>query len=321
MLTANQQEVVIDMDVSEQRRLVDRRLKRKFGSHKVLYSKYLPKIPEGAEREYLRLADAYMRLLKEELEVALPKLKAAYKQNRDTVVAQARRADDETDLILAIAVIFTAIENRLLVRTEGFGLRRRLENLANLTRKLTVREWKKAIHATLAIDIREDYYLGDFYLDQLLKWVHDNVDLIKTIPKDSLDRMMDVVYDGFVNGKTTTRIMKELQRLYGISKRRARFIARDQIAKLNGEIQRYQQMDAGIEEYIWSTVDDERVRASHRELNGKKCSWSEAPENSDGRCCHPGEDYGCRCIGRPVFKYDTLNLPIDDGVTMTVSFK
>ena len=223
--------------------------------------------------------------------------------------------------MLAIAAVFTLIENRLLSKIEGFGLRRRLENLANLIRKLTVKEWKKAIHATLAIDIREDYYLGDFYLEQLLKWVQENVDLIKTIPHDSLSQMRDIVYDGFVNGKTTTRMMKEIQRVYAVSKSRARFIARDQVAKLNGQIQRAQQMDAGIEEYIWSTVGDERVRDSHKALNGKKFSWAEAPINSDGRACHPGQDYNCRCIGRPVFKRDTLNLPVDDGVTMTVSIK
>lgn len=311
------------MDANERRWLMERRqerINRKFGSHQVLYSKYVPQIPQGADREYIRLMNAYMGLLKEELEAELPKLKAVYMKERNAAIAENRRVDGATDLMLAIAAVFTAIENRLVAKTEGFGLRHRLENLANRTRKLTVCEWKKAIHATLAIDIREDYYLGDFYLEQLLKWVQANVDLIKTIPKDSLGRMRDIVYDGFVSGKTTTEMMKDIMRVYKVSKRRARFIARDQVAKLNGQIQRAQQMDAGIEEYIWSTVDDERVRESHRELNGKKFRWVEAPMNSDGRACHPGEDYGCRCIGRPVFKRETLNLPVDDGVTMTVSF-
>lgn len=313
------------MDANE-RRLMEKRLERKFGSHKVLYSKYTPRIPYGAEREYLRLVNAYMGLLKEALESELQKLKVVYKNERDAAVAESRRNDSETDLLLAIAAVFTAIENHLTARIEGFGLRRRLENLANLTRKLTVREWKKAVRATLAIDIREDYYLGNFYAEQLLKWVQDNVDLIKTIPNDSLDRMRDIVYDGFVRGKTTTQVMKDIRQVYGVSKRRARFIAGDQISKLSGQIQRAQQMDAGIEDYFWSTVGDERVRDSHKELNGKRFSWREPPENSDGRCCHPGQDYGCRCIGRPIFKLETLNLPYGDShdvndVTMTVSFR
>jgi SPP1 gp7 family putative phage head morphogenesis protein len=315
-------EVVIDMDEYMRRRIMEKRLGRRFGSHEVLHSKYDPAIPQAAEREYVRLANDYMRLLKLELEAELPTIKKAYKRERDAEIKENRRNDGLTDIMLAISSVFTRIENNLTVKADGFGLRRRMENLANLTRKLTVKEWKKAIKATLGIDIREDYYLGDFYRDQLDLWVAANVDLIKTIPHDSLSKMRDIVYDGFVNGKTTTRMTKDIQQVYGVSKRRAEFIARDQVAKLNGQIQQAQQQDAGIEEYIWSTVGDERVRDSHRELNGKKFSWSSPPENSDGRACHPGEDFGCRCIGRPVFNRSTLNLPIDEStMTMEISIK
>ena len=76
--------------------------------------------------------------------------------------------------------------------------------------------------------------------------------------------------------------MKEIRKVYGSSRRRAELIARDQTAKLNGQIQRAQQLDAGVTEYIWSTSGDERVRRSHRELNGRKFSWNDAPVNSDG---------------------------------------
>lgn len=303
----------------ERRRIMEKRLGRRFGSHEVLYSKYDPEIPPAAEREYVRLANDYMRLLKQELEAELPKIREAYKMEYRE---EHYRTDARTDLMLIIAQVFTRIENNLTVKTEGFGLRRRMESLANLTRKLTVKEWKKAIKATLGIDIREDYYQGDFYKEQLDLWIASNVDLIKTIPHDTLGKMREIVYDGFVNGKTTTRMTKDIQAAYGVSKRRAEFIARDQVAKLNGQIQQAQQQDAGIDEYIWSTVGDERVRESHRELNGKKCSWNDPPVNSDGRACHPGEDYGCRCIGRPVFNRNKLNLPIDESaMTMAVSIK
>lgn len=300
------------MDESRMNRLLMQKVGRKFYGHDTLNCKYDLQIPASAEREYVRTTNAYMGILKSELEAQLPKLKEAYKENRDTEVMENRRNDSATGLMMAIGQIFSAIKNRVIARTVGFGLRRRLENLAHLNRKLTVKEWKKAIKATLGIDIREDYYLGDFYAEQLQKWVDENVSLIKTIPEDTLDKMKDIVYDGFTNGKTTTRIVKEIQKAYGVSRRRAELIARDQTAKLNGQIQRAQQIDAGITEYIWSTTGDERVRKSHQELNGKKFSWDDPPENSDGRKCHPGQDYQCRCIGRPVFNRN-INLPFVDG--------
>lgn len=315
-------EEVKDMDVLALQRMTADKAKKRFGSHEVLYSKYIPQIPASAEREYVRVSNSYMRILKEELERELPKLREAYKANRDGDAGF--RHDGATDIILAVTQVFNAIKNRVTVRTSGFGLRRKLENLANLNRKLTVKEWKRAVKATLGIDIREDYYLGDFYSEQLVKWVDENVSLIKTIPQDTLDKMKDIVYDGFENGKTTTRMVKDIQNAYGISRRRAELIARDQTAKLNGQIQRAQQMDAGITEYMWYSCHDERVRQRHRELDGQKFSWNEPPvvDAKTGRRCHPGQDYQCRCIGRPVFDRNTITLPVaDDGSAVAGSRK
>lgn len=305
------------MDERQMNRLLMQKVGKKFYGHELLYSKYVPQIPESAEREYVRLVNQYMWILKDEIEKELPKLKEVYRQERDAEVKQNRRNDGATDLILAITQVFNTIRNKIISRVAGFGLRRKLESLAHLNRKLTVKEWKRAIKATLGIDIREDYYMGEFYKKYLELWVDENVDLIKSIPENTLDKMKDIVYDGYTSGKTTTRMAKDIQRIYGVSKRKAIFIARDQTAKLNGQIQRAQQMDAGIHEYVWMTTGDERVRRSHQELNGKKFSWNDAPENSDGRKCHPGQDYNCRCIGRPVFNRN-INLPVADDVEIQI---
>ncbi len=306
------------MDEVQINRLLMQKAGKKFGSHKVLHSKYIPQIPASAEREYVRITNAYMKILKDELEDQLPKLKETYKANRDAEVQEYQRNDSATDLMLSISQIFTTIKNNIIAKTIGFGLRRRLESLAHLTRKLTVKEWKKAIKATLGIDIREDYYLGNFYIEQLQKWIDENISLISTIPEDTLEKMKDIVYDGFANGKSTTQMVKEIQRAYNISRRRAELISRDQVAKLNGQIQKAQQQDAGITEYIWFTTGDERVRRSHQELNGKKFSWDDAPVNSDGRKCHPGQDYQCRCIGRPVFNRNII-LPLADDKSAQIT--
>ena len=136
------------------------------------------------------------------------------------------------------------------------------------------------------------------------------MDLIKTIPSESLGRMRDIVLDGYRNGKTTTNIVKEILREYSMTRRHAQLIARDQIAKLNGEIAKKQQQDAGVEEYEWSDSRDERVRTRHHDLNGKRFRWDDPPvvDERTGRRCHPGGDYQCRCVALPVFDIDTLDL-------------
>ena len=306
------------MDQEKLDKITRQKVAKKFGSHDVLYSKYTPQVPASAEREYVRTTNAYMRILKEELEKELPKLKDAYKENRDADVKM--RHDSATSLMLAVSQIFNTVKNTVIARTVGFDLYRKMELLANMNRKLTIKEWKRAIKATLGIDIREDYYMGDFYAEKMKEWVEYNVSLIKSIPEETLEKMREIVYAGYSDGKTTTQLIKEMQKAYGISRRRAELIARDQTAKLNGQIQKAQQQDAGITEYIWCTTGDNRVRSSHAALNGKKFSWNDPPLTESGRRCHPGEDYQCRCIGRPVFDRNKISLPVDeDAVKMTIT--
>ena len=171
---------------------------------------------------------------------------------------------------------------------------------------------KKVVKSTLGIDLLDDYYLGEFYRQQLQVWVADNVSLIKSIPQETLAKMQDIVLGGFRSGKTTTSIIKEIRQAYGVGKRKAQLIARDQMAKLNADITRSQQEDAGVREYTWRTSGDSRVRERHRELDGKVFSWDNPPvvDLKTGRRCHPGQDYQCRCVAIPRFDIDTLDLPL-----------
>lgn len=191
-----------------------------------------------------------------------------------------------------------------------YDLKRQINRIANLDHKLTVREWKKAVSKTLGIDLLDDYYSGEYYAQMLEKWVSDNVDLIKTVPNQSLERMKELVYESYMKGSTTTNIVREIQRQYGMSKRHAKLIARDQTAKLNADITESQQRDAGVSKYEWSGVMDRRERKSHRELEGKIISWDNPPDVGNGRKCHPGQDYQCRCCAIPVFDIDNLDLPV-----------
>ena len=137
---------------------------------------------------------------------------------------------------------------------------------------------------------------------KLFAWISENVDLIKTVPSQSLGKIKELVYRQYMDGGSTTNIVKELQRQYGMDKRHANLIARDQIGKLNTKITESQQRDAGVKRYKWSDSRDEKVRKSHRRLNGHIFSWDNPPETDGGRRCHPGEDYQCRCCAIPVFE-------------------
>jgi len=127
-------------------------------------------------------------------------------------------------------------------------------------------------------------------------WIKENVDLIKSIDDRYFSDVRSIVREGFEEGLPTKRIRQLLESRYQVSRSRAQLIARDQIAKLNGQITKKRQEDAGVFRYRWSTVGDERVRATHQANNGKVFLWSDPPPITG----HPGNDFQCRCVAEPI---------------------
>jgi SPP1 gp7 family putative phage head morphogenesis protein len=96
-------------------------------------------------------------------------------------------------------------------------------------------------------------------------------------------------------GVRVEEIRAEIQERMGVVRSRAELIARDQTLKLYGQVQEERQVDAGIEEYVWSTSLDERVRSRHTELEGTTQRWDAPPvvDPRTGRREHPGGDFQC----------------------------
>ncbi len=310
-------------------------IKQHHGKHQVT-AKYTPKYPDSVEREYIRMVNALMSMESGILKKHIPELKRIIMEGDN-----AARLDDTSDneekrkavrrsglvsVLRRIEELFESIESELRSAFGLFGLSKAIQAIADLDEKLSTKEWKKTVKKTFGIDLLEDYYQGDFYSKAIEEWISDNVDLIKTIPHDSLGKIKQMVYENYMSGKTSTSIVKEIQRQYGMDKRHARFIAKDQTAKLNSKITQKQQRDAGVTMYEWSTSGDQRVRRgdkvkggavdpmgdNHKRLEGMVCSWDDPPlvDRKRGRRCHPGQDYQCRCCALPVFDLDNLDLPM-----------
>lgn len=298
---------------------VKKAVKPRFRGQGRLNSKTTPQYPDSAEREYKRIANGYMRLLNETLAENLPEIMDAYKLH----LHGDSRYDDARDLEDMVRRVFQKIAQQLEQKLARYGLADMIGKVSKLTKNTSLREWKKAVHETLGIDLLSDYYSGAFYESAIRRWVDENVLRIQSIPKDTLGEMQEIILSGFRKGETITSITKEIQNSYKVSRNRAKMIARDQVATLNSQITKMQQEDAGCKYYRWSDSRDSRVRDCHRALNGKVFSWDDPPEMwyntksrgrvNTGRRCHPGEDICCRCIAIPVFDIDTIDVPIKES--------
>ena len=89
--------------------------------------------------------------------------------------------------------------------------------------------------------------------------VAENVALIKSISSDYFSKIEQAVMGGMRAGESTTVIARRIQEETGSTYKRAKLIARDQLAKANSDITRKRQQQAGIARFRWSTSKDERV--------------------------------------------------------------
>ena len=132
-------------------------------------------------------------------------------------------------------------------------------------------------------------------------WRAGNVDKITTLAGKELTEITKILESAGSIGLRVEQLRDQIRDRFGVSKSRAALLARDQTLTLNGQIARQRQQNLGVEEYIWTTSGDGRVRDAHADLDGTKHRWDTPPIMSDdGRTGHPTEDYQCRCSAFPV---------------------
>lgn len=130
----------------------------------------------------------------------------------------------------------------------------------------------------------------------------ENVAKIKGLAVSELDRIEGLLDRASTTGLRVEEIGDDIQEQFGVTESYATFIARDQTLRLNGQVTQERQVQAGVVRYTWITSRDERVRPSHRDLDGSEQMWGLAPvvDEKTGRRAHPGQDYQCRCTASPV---------------------
>jgi SPP1 gp7 family putative phage head morphogenesis protein len=132
--------------------------------------------------------------------------------------------------------------------------------------------------------------------------VNANVALIKSIPQQYLHQVEGMVMRSVQEGRNLGDLSKDLQKQFGVTKRRAALIARDQNNKATAALSRVRQLDLGIEQAIWMhSGAGKHPRPTHVRNNGKKYNIAKGWfDPAVKRFIHPGTEIDCRCVSRPV---------------------
>lgn len=170
------------------------------------------------------------------------------------------------------------------------------------------RRFNEAARAAIGINLGR-VIVGEGLTNNIEAAVQRNVALIRGLTGDVAKRLEAQLLQALTQGMNNAEIAKIITREFGIGRKRAALIARDQAASFNGNLNRIRQTGLGVTEYQWSSSLDERVRGnpggrypnarpSHWDREGKTFRWNAPPEGG-----HPGEPINCRCTARAVIEF------------------
>lgn len=254
----------------------------------------LPKTPRGLyprkiETEYNQyLLDFVQELIDATDKILIPMLPSLEK-NADMMLGLDVMLDAwPDDLQDAINSIDDAVNLGFWTSKEN------LERFAVDVNQFNRNEFNRIVNSVLGVDI----FQNEKWLTTISSaFSIENANLITSIKQDYLKEVSTISFEALKTGTPSKQLATEIKTRYKVTQSRANLIARDQISKLNGQINQVRQVEAGLESYRWQTAEDGAVRESHAEKDGNIYQWGNPPADTG----HPGQDYQCRCIAVPIF--------------------
>lgn len=130
--------------------------------------------------------------------------------------------------------------------------------------------------------------------------IAEQVSLIRSIPKQYFTQIQGSVMRSVQTGRDLASLSADLQARYGVTKRRAALIARDQNNKATASITRARQMEAGITEATWlHSAGGRTPRPEHVAASGKRYDVAKGMF-LENEWVWPGTAINCRCVSVPV---------------------
>lgn len=288
-------------------KLLKARQTNKNGTQKRLKKATKRLFPLSSERKYTAQLFAYtLQIRKQITEKIIPMLGSWFRATTwdypDPVDATLKN-DDIIDDVLAQLLRVLEIIDLDLQQSEDFVIQQ-AESIGFEVNAFNKLQFEKSTKSVLAVDIFQD---EPWLETQLELFANQNSQLIKNMTENELERVSGIVQRGLQEGSGLESVTDNIEKSFGITRRHARLIARDQTSKLNGSLTKLRDQELGIETYRWQTSGDERVRASHRALDGKLCKWNDPTVYYDEKSkkwvkrtgtmtkVHVSQDVNCRC--------------------------
>ena len=139
----------------------------------------------------------------------------------------------------------------------------------------------------------------------------NNMDLwIKKFTEKEIVKLRKAMQATILKGNRYENMIKEIQKSYGVTQNKAKFLARQETRLLLTKFKEVRYTDSGITEYKWGCVSGtpaHPVRPAHKKLEGQIIKMDNPPITSEPgqpvRRNHAGADYNCRCFMVPIVRF------------------
>ncbi len=248
----------------------------------------------GIENDYERKLVALITAMHKSVEYWL---KAAYKKHEPSTMAK----DDSSASAL----------NKVMRKLASYWISRFNKAGPDIAKHFATKAIERA-DSTLERALKESGFAVEFKLtekanDVLQSTIQANVSLIKSIASEHFTEIEGMVMRSVQVGGDLGGLAKNLEKRFGITKRRARFISRDQNSKATAAITKVRQEELGITQAKWlHSHAGKEPRPTHVAMNGQvydidKGMWDKDADGKDkGRFVYPGELINCRCVSRSI---------------------
>jgi SPP1 gp7 family putative phage head morphogenesis protein len=250
--------------------------------------------PLGIERDYRVAITRMVERMRASTKPVIESLRPVLEQ------ARAERHDaDESERI--IALLRASLERTMA----SSDVKAMAEEVAHRVSVHNSKQLARQTRAALGVDV----FTSDPKVPALTSgFVAENVALIRSIPAEVASKLEMAVTRAVASGTPWKQFATEVEDIHEFGSKRARAIARDQVGKLNGQINAARQREMGVRKFTWRTSNDIRVRGtpggpyakaspSHYDLEGQVFSYPEG-HLIEGI---PGSPINCRCYAEPLF--------------------
>jgi hypothetical protein len=149
------------------------------------------------------------------------------------------------------------------------------------------------------------FQMGRAANDAYRALIGEQVSLIKSIGQQHLTAVEGHVMRAVQTGRDWKGLTDALEQSFGVTRRRAAFVAKDQINKATAIVTRVRQQEVGMTEAVWlHSGGGNHPREEHVKWSGSKYSiskgmWSEV----DQAWVWPGTPVNCRCISKSIMPF------------------